>query len=124
MATRTWRSPARTLLVGSRPTQPDPGKRAVLPRQRGGRQGGLIRQLGHQEGGEHSQKGTVGPLATLHVPKHFEFLASKVLLTSLRQRLRTNSLTAPDAIKELRAFFQKYANLPSAQKDLAKISAS
>jgi hypothetical protein len=55
---------------------------------------------------------------------HFEFLASKVLLTSLRQRLRTNSLTAPDAIKELRAFFQKYANLPSAQKDLAKISAS
>ena len=54
---------------------------------------------------------------------HFEFLACKLLLTNLRQRLRSNSMTMAAASTELRAFFVRYGKLPAAQNDLNKISA-
>jgi hypothetical protein len=55
-------------------------------------------------------------------PIQFEFLGLQLLITNLRQRLRTKEITMSIATGELKKFLIKYHNLPAAQKDLNKIA--
>jgi protein required for attachment to host cells len=53
---------------------------------------------------------------------NFENLGLKLLITNLRQRLRTKEITMPLAVSDLKKFLVKYRTLPSLQADLDKIA--
>jgi hypothetical protein len=57
---------------------------------------------------------------TVRLP--FEFLGLQLLLTNLRQRLRTKETSMPAAIVDLKGFFVKYSGLRAAQNDFNKIA--
>jgi len=55
-------------------------------------------------------------------PISFEFLGLQLLITNLRQRLRTKEITMSVAVNDLKKFLGKYGSLPAAQNDLNKIA--
>lgn len=60
-------------------------------------------------------------LATGRGCPEFEFLALKITLGNLRQRMQSQTATAADLRQELTAFFSRYRDEPVAQRDWARI---
>lgn len=51
-----------------------------------------------------------------------EFLALSFLITNVKQRRRTQSVSDMEIVAEFKRFFAKNGQLPAAQRDLAKIA--
>lgn len=60
-------------------------------------------------------------LSNIHV--NFDFLALKIMLTRLQQKVKTNpdSTTVNECVNELKNFLIRFGNLPKTQEDIAKI---
>lgn len=56
----------------------------------------------------------------------FDFLAFKIMLTRLRQKVKIDPrlATIQECVNELQSFFTKYGSLPRMQRDIDKISGS
>ena len=54
-------------------------------------------------------------------PLDCEFLALSLFFTNVRRRHRTHASPPAELVKDIRAFFNKYAALPATQRDLAKL---
>jgi len=55
-------------------------------------------------------------------PVKLDFLGLQLLISNLRQRLRTGEITPATAVNDLKTFFTKYSSLPTAQNDFNKIA--
>ena len=63
-------------------------------------------------------------LNKIHV--NFDFLALKIMLTRLQQKVKTNpdSATVNQCVAEFKNFLTKFGHLPKTQEDIAKIMQS
>lgn len=57
---------------------------------------------------------------------NFDFLALKIMLSRLQQKVRTNpdSATVNECVAEFKNFLNKFGHLPKTQEDIAKIMQS